>query len=308
MSITPEQIRYFITACRYQNFTKAAAELHLTQPGLSKAIRELEGQCGAPLWERKHNALTLTSAGRVFLEQALKFQDQYEQLEYTARSLGSGESLLRIGLVPMCGNTIFPALHRELQEAWPQLRLVTTEATGPTLYSLLDQKEIDLALCVTNHLPEAPYSCCVLKDSRLMLFVHKDHPLARRSEVDLKDLEDEPLVLFTDQFGQTRYLRRLFAACQIHPRILHQTTQVFTILEYIRHKAAVGFLSEEFAQDEKNLVAIPVKQIATGHVNFVWNRDLEQFPVLKQFLAFVEKRWPRQRQQDPSLLSSREAL
>ena len=208
----------------------------------------------------------------------------------------------------MCGNTIFPALHRELQEAWPQLRLVTTEATGPTLYSLLDQKEIDLALCVTNHLPEAPYSCCVLKDSRLMLFVHKDHPLARRSEVDLKDLEDEPLVLFTDQFGQTRYLRRLFAACQIHPRILHQTTQVFTILEYIRHKAAVGFLSEEFAQDEKNLVAIPVKQIATGHVNFVWNRDLEQFPVLKQFLAFVEKRWPRQRQQDPSLLSSREAL
>ena len=295
MPITPEQIRYFITACRYQNFTKAAEELHLTQPGLSKAIRELEAQCGAPLWERRHNALTLTAAGKVFLEQAQKFQEQYEQLEYTARSLGSGEALLRIGLVPMCGNTIFPALHRALQEAWPQLRIITTEATGPTL-------------CVTNHLPEAPYHCRVLKDSRLMLFVHKSHPLARRSEVDLKDLDDEPLVLFTDQFGQTQYLRRLFAACQIHPRILHQTTQVFTILEYIRHQAAVGFLSEEFAQDEKNLVAIPVKQIATGHVNFVWNRDPEQFPALKQFLAFVKKRWPRQGQQDQSRLSIREAL
>ena len=47
MSITPEQIRYFITACHYMNFTKAAEELHLTQPGLSKAIRELESQCGA---------------------------------------------------------------------------------------------------------------------------------------------------------------------------------------------------------------------------------------------------------------------
>ncbi len=304
MAITPEQIRYFITACRYQNFTKAAEELHLTQPGLSKAIRELEAQCGAPLWERRHNALTLTAAGKVFLEQAQKFQEQYEQLEYTARSLGSGEALLRIGLVPMCGNTIFPALHRALQEAWPQLRIMTTEATGPILYSLLDQKEIDLALCVTNHLPGNPYSCYVLKDSRLMLFVHKSHPLAHHSEVDLKDLDDEPLVLFTDQFGQTQYLRRLFAACQIHPRILHQTTQVFTILEYIRHQAAVGFLSEEFAQDEKNLVAIPVKQIATGHVNFVWNRDPEQFPALKQFLAFVKKRWSRQGQQDPPIFSS----
>ena len=191
MAITPEQIRYFITACRYQNFTKAAEELHLTQPGLSKAIRELEAQCGAPLWERRHNALTLTAAGKVFLEQAQKFQEQYEQLEYTARSLGSGEALLRIGLVPMCGNTIFPGLHRALQEAWPQLRIITTEATGPILYSLLDQQEIDLALCVTNHLPEAPYHCRVLKDSRLMLFVHKDHPLATRSSVDLKNLEEE---------------------------------------------------------------------------------------------------------------------
>ena len=191
----------------------------------------------------------------------------------------------------MCGNTIFPGLHRALQEAWPQLRIITTEATGPILYSLLDQQEIDLALCVTNHLPEAPYHCRVLKDSRLMLFVHKDHPLATRSSVDLKNLEDEPLVLFTDQFGQTRYLRRLFAACQVHPHVLHQTSQVFTILEYIRHQAALGFLSEEFAQDEKNLVAIPVNQIATGHVNFVWNRDPNQFPALKRFLAFVEDRY-----------------
>lgn len=289
MPITPEQIRYFITACRYQNFTKAAEELHLTQPGLSKAIRELEAQCGAPLWERRHNALTLTAAGKVFLEQAQKFQEQYEQLEYTARSLGSGEALLRIGLVPMCGNTIFPALHRALQEAWPQLRIMTTEATGPILYSLLDQKEIDLALCVTNHLPGNPYSCYVLKDSRLMLFVHKSHPLARRSEVDLKDLDDEPLVLFTDQFGQTQYLRRLFAACQIHPRILHQTTQVFTILEYIRSEGAAGFLTEEIAQQEPDLHAISVRQFRPAFITLNWNKDLHFNPAMEEFVRFVKK-------------------
>ena len=177
------------------------------------------------------------------------------------------------------------------------MRIQTTEATGPILYSLLEQHEIDVALCVTTHLPEKPYSCYVVKDSLLMLFVHKDHPLAGRTAVDLMDLAQEPLVLFKDSFGQTRYLRRLFAACQIHPPILHQTSQVFTILEYIRHQAAVGFLSEEFARDEKNLVSIPVKQIAIGHVNFVWNRNPEQFPALKRFLEFVKKRWPRQKQQ-----------
>lgn len=293
MSITPEQIRYFITACRYQNFTKAADELHLSQPGLSKAIRELETHCGTALWERHHNSLTLTPAGRVFLEQAEKFQEQYETLEETARTLGSGETLLRIGLVPMCGNTLFPGLHRAFLDAHPQIKIQTTEATGPILYSLLDQHEIDLALCVTNHLPEKPYSCYVVKDSRLMLFVHKDNPLAKLKSVDLKELEPEPLVLFKDSFGQTRYLRRLFAACRMHPRILHQTSQVFTILEYIRHNAAIGFLSEEFALDEKNLVAIPVNQIPTGHINFVWNRDPKQHPAMKKFLEFVKKKYKK---------------
>lgn len=292
MSITPEQIRYFITACHYMNFTKAAEELHLTQPGLSKAIRELESQCGAALWERHHNSLALTPAGRVFLEQARKFQDQYEQLEATARSLGSGEALLRIGLVPMCGNTIFPGLHRALQEAWPQLRIITTEATGPILYSLLDQQEIDLALCVTNHLPEAPYHCRVLKDSRLMLFVHKDHPLATRSSVDLKDLEDEPLVLFTDQFGQTRYLRRLFAACQVHPHVLHQTSQVFTILEYIRSEGAAGFLTEEIAQQEPDLHAVSVRQFRPAYITLDWNKDLHFNPAMEEFVRFVKKGLP----------------
>lgn len=292
MSITPEQIRYFITACHYMNFTKAAEELHLTQPGLSKAIRELESQCGAALWERHHNSLALTPAGRVFLEQARKFQDQYEQLEATARSLGSGEALLRIGLVPMCGNTIFPGLHRALQEAWPQLRIITTEATGPILYSLLDQQEIDLALCVTNHLPEAPYHCRVLKDSRLMLFVHKDHPLATRSSVDLKNLEDEPLVLFTDQFGQTRYLRRLFAACQVHPHVLHQTSQVFTILEYIRSEGAAGFLTEEIAQQEPDLHAVSVRQFRPAYITLDWNKDLHFNPAMEEFVRFVKKGLP----------------
>lgn len=292
MSITPDQIRYFITACHYMNFTRAAEELHLSQPGLSKAIRELETHCGTPLWERRHNALILTPAGQVFLEQARKFQKQYETLEETARSLGSGETLLRIGLVPMCGNTLFPGLHRAFLDAFPRMRIQTTEATGPILYSLLEQHEIDVALCVTTHLPEKPYSCYVVKDSLLMLFVHKYHPLAGRKAVDLMDLAQEPLVLFKDTFGQTRYLRRLFAACQIHPPILHQTSQVFTILEYIRSEGAAGFLTEEIAQQEPDLHPISVRQFRPAYITLDWNKDLHFNPAMEEFVRFVKKGLP----------------
>ena len=188
----------------------------------------------------------------------------------------------------MCGNTIFPQLHREFLAAHPHFQLRTVEDTASVLYGLLDRQELDLILCVTNHLPLPPYHCRVLKKSRLELFTAPDNPLAQKKEVSFQDLADQPLVLFPDTFGQTRYLRRLFAQARTEPQILHQTSQVFTILSYIRSGAGVGFLSEEFAQVEKELAAIPLQGVPAASINLVWLQDSRTHPALGEFLAFVK--------------------
>lgn len=285
------QIEYFITVCECGSFSRAAEKCHISQPGISKAIRELEEECGVALFQRNRNNIQITRRGRILLEHARQFQNHYRNLCQVVRTLGTGKALIRIGIATMRGNTIFPQIHGAFLKSHPQITIETVEETTKVLYELLDRQEIDFALCVTNRLPEEPNHCLLLRKSYLKLFVRQDHPLARRETVDLTELRNIPLVLFSDHFDQTAYIRHMFAQSGVHPWILHQTTQVFTILEYIRHQAALGFLSEEFAQDEKNLVAIPVNQIATGHVNFVWNRNPEQFPALKRFLVFVEDRY-----------------
>ncbi|MGN1388163.1 MAG: LysR family transcriptional regulator [Bulleidia sp.] len=290
--ITLNQIRYFVEVCRVLSFSKAAEELHISQPGISKAMKALEEECGTALFERNHSSISLTSQGELLFQNAQVFLEQYADFMMTAHSLAELGSTLRIGVVPMCGNTVFPRLHSGFANIWPDVKISTVEDTSHILYDQLDRNEIDLALCVTNRLPDQNYHCYVLKKSRLMLFVSGNHPLSGREKISLRDLADTPLVLFSDHFGQTQYIHRLFAHAGIAPKIMHQTSQVFTILEYIRSGSAAGFLSEEFAQEEPELCPVMIEEIPAGYVNLVWKKEETLNQTMKNFISYTEKVYP----------------
>lgn len=281
-------IPYFAAVCRWGTFSRAAEELHISQPAVSKAIRELEQDCGTALFVRHHSSISLTPAGRTLREGCGPYLRECEALERLAALLKNGRQSLRIGVVPMCGNTIFPQLHRNFLKQHSDVQISTVEDTASVLYGMLDEQELDLILCVTNHLPLPPYHCSVIKKSRLQLFTAPDGPLCGMRRVTFNDISGQPLVMFPDQFGQTRYIRSLFAKAHAGIRIMHQTSQVFTILSYIRSGAAVGFLSEEFAQVEKDLTAIPVQGIPAANINLVWLQDAKLHPALAQFVRFVK--------------------
>jgi DNA-binding transcriptional LysR family regulator len=226
----------FAAVCRGGTFSRAAEKLHISQPAVSKAIKELEQDCGVALFERQHSTISLTPEGRKLWEGCQRWLKESEELEKLGTSLKTGRQILRIGVVPMCGNTIFPQLHQQFLARHPDYQIRTVEDTASVLYGLLDRQELDLILCVTNHLPLAPYHCKVIKKSRLELFVARTHPLARKKFLSFQDLAGVPLVLFPDTFGQTRYIRRLFAQAQTDPQVLHQTGIHHPVLHPVRSR------------------------------------------------------------------------
>lgn len=244
------------------------------------------------LFQRNRNNIQITRRGRILLEHARQFQNHYRNLCQVVRTLGTGKALIRIGIATMRGNTIFPQIHGAFLKSHPQITIETVEETTKVLYELLDRQEIDFALCVTNRLPEEPSHCLLLRKSYLKLFVRQDHPLAQKEAVDLLELRNIPLVLFSDHFDQTAYIRRMFAQSGVHPWILHQTTQVFTILEYIRSEGAAGFLTEEIAQQEPDLHALSVRQFQPAFITLDWNKDLHFNPAMEEFVRFVKKGLP----------------
>lgn len=97
--MTLQQLQYFVTVCKYQNLTKAARELSISQPGISTSIRELETECGFALFERRPNSITLTDQGENFLREAEHLLRAYQKLKkkFEAHCRGKHDSACRCG-------------------------------------------------------------------------------------------------------------------------------------------------------------------------------------------------------------------
>ena len=283
------QLQYFITVCRHQSFTKAARELSISQPGVSSSMRELEEECGFPLFEHRPNSIRLTEQGEAFLREARHMLDHYGELTRNTQRISRGRSVLRVGVATMGAGAAFPKLRKGFYQRYPEIHLQVTEDSTESLYHQIDAGELDLALGVSITLPGEEYGYVTLGNSRLTFCVHEDNPLADKRPESLTQLGDIPIILLSDRYSQTKYLKRLFQRAGFTPHVVQHTTQVFTILQHIREDAAGGFLSEEIALSEPCISVFPLREVDLASVTLFWRKDQQTFPAMETFIRYAKK-------------------
>ena len=123
-----QQLRFFQAACKHNSITKAARELHISQPSISAAIHSLEEEFSVKLIERKYQGFELTKEGQIFLnlvEGMIKHADKVEQ---KMLSISSSHEPIRIGVSPMAGITILPELYSSFLSRHTAIQLLTEES------------------------------------------------------------------------------------------------------------------------------------------------------------------------------------
>lgn len=286
--MTLQQLQYFITVCKYQSLTKAARELSISQPGISTAIRDLENECGFPLFEHRPNSIALTGQGRDFLREAERMARAYGQLRENARLIAKGKTVLRVGVAPMGASAVFPRLRKGFHAAHPEVAFEVTEDSTEALYRQIDAGELDAAITVSIAPPSENYRFVTLEKSRLLFCVHRDHPLAGQGVESLRQLGGVPLVMLSDRNSQTKYLKRLFQAAEFTPNVIQYASQVLTILQHIRANAAAGFLSEDIAGQEGGLAGFALREVEPASVTVIWRRDVQIFPAIEEFIQYIK--------------------
>ena len=126
--MTLTQMQYFDTLCRYENYTRAAQALFVSQPTISQAIRDLEKECGVPLVCRIGNGLKITPEGEILWEQIRPILRQVRELEAGIAQDGLSRNYIRIGFSTFSGNQVFPQLCRAYHEKNPKVRILTRES------------------------------------------------------------------------------------------------------------------------------------------------------------------------------------
>ncbi|HUH90195.1 MAG TPA: LysR family transcriptional regulator, partial [Lysobacter sp.] len=139
------QLRYFVAVAQTRNFTRAAEQLHIAQPPLSRQIQQLEDELGVQLLLRNSRPLRLTDAGRVFREQALQILARVEQMKAATQRTGRNErSVLAIGFVASTLYSGMPLLVRRLRQQRPELDIQLLEMMSMDQIEALKTGRIDI--------------------------------------------------------------------------------------------------------------------------------------------------------------------
>ena len=287
MTIT--QLIYFREVCDHQGVTAAANAIHVSQPTISNAIKELEEEFNVNLFTRYNKKMILTEEGKYFYSHIGSIIDQAMELEDKMRNFGDLNKRLKIGGPPMIGTFLFPDMFSKFHKLYDDIVFEIHEHGSVKTLEMLEQNLLDLAIVIYDKTPQKRFYTLPLLETQLVYCVSKDHPKANRKSINLAELENEPLILMKSGSYQNQLLLHHFNDLGITPKVLLRTEQLYTIQQYITRQYATGFVIKEIADYSDALVGIPLDPPIPISVNLIWDINKYLHNSAVQFIQFARE-------------------
>ena len=241
-----EQLRQFLKVAETQNFTRAADEVGLSQPALSRSVARLEEELGQPVFERQTRKVVLTDAGQVLASRARQILSLVEDAK--AEISDDGESgRLRIAAIPTIAPYFLPQVLSTFSKQHPKATVVVQEDTTDNLLKRCTNGEIDLAILAL------PISVKYLEveslfKEELLLVLANDHPLVSKKQIRLSDVEPLPFVLLSEAHCLSDNIETFCRQQSFHPVSVERTSQLATVQELVSLNHGVSMIPEMAAK------------------------------------------------------------
>jgi LysR family cys regulon transcriptional activator len=261
------QFRFVQEAVRRNlNLTETARALHTSQPGVSKAIIELEEELGVEIFARHGKRLKrVTEPGQHVLKSIEMIMREVGNLkrigeQYSAQDSGT----LSIATTHTQARYVLPQPVARLREAFPKVNVSLHQGSPDQVARMLidEVAEIGIATESLDHYDELITQPCY--EWQHMLVMPTDHPLARQSHITLEELAEQPLITYHPSFTGRTKIDEAFAAKRLHPRIALEAIDSDVIKTYVRLGLGVGIVAEMALKDDgtnTDLIALPAGQL-----------------------------------------------
>ncbi|MGV3466874.1 MAG: cidABC operon transcriptional activator CidR [Heyndrickxia sp.] len=280
-----KHLQYFIEVTKYNSFSLAAEHLFITQPTISKMIKNLETELGVSLFDRSRKQLTLTDAGKVILEQAKLVDQAFHNLELQLDNLlGLKTGVIRIGLPPIFDAHFLLKFIGLFSEKYPGISFQLTEDGSKKVEEDVENNLLDVGIVVLPTNSDV-FNHFSFMEEDLNLILHPSHPLAEREQIDLVELKNESFILFNKEFVLHD---RIISSCHsvgFDPKIISKSSQWSFIEEMVSWNLGVSLLPESLCHNlEKKVKSIKVvNPTISWNLGIIWGKN--------QYLSFAAREW-----------------
>lgn len=245
-----QQFRFLREAARQKfNITNAARTLHTSQPGISKAIIDLEGELGVSIFARQgKRILGLTPPGQQVLLAAERIMQEVDNLKKLARDFaGAPSGTLRIATTHTQARYVLPRVVQGFVRKYPQVRLKLLEANPPQIAAMVSSGQADMGIATESLAESLGLKTIDIYEWQHVVVYPPGHALAKFAttpgKLALKDLARHPLITYESQFAGRSKIDAAFAAVGIEPSIVLEAIDADVIKTYVAAGLGVGIIA-----------------------------------------------------------------
>lgn len=286
-------LRQFVAVAEELHFGRAAARLHMTQPPLTMAIRKLESELGAALFERSSRSVALTPAGAALLAPAQRLLNDAQALAPLVQAAAQGQrGRVRLGFVSTVGYGDLPRWLRMFREEHPEIELSLREATLDVQLREFEAGDLDAGFII--HAPgalPAGFEALTVAREPLVLAMSSEEHLAGRARIVARDVLSLPLVIFPREIAPSLF-DAVIAFYRDHgatPQIVQEAIQMQTIVNLVSADIGVAWVPEGLMELQRSGVVYKRVRDAAPvcETSLIWRPDAAP-PVLR-FVAHAKR-------------------
>lgn len=285
-------LRYFVAVAGELNFSRAAQQLHMAQPPLSRQIRQLEDELGAELFDRRARPLRLTPAGQFFYSQTTQMLDRLAEVRAATRRIAHKDrAWFGIGFVPSTLYGLLPEVIRRFRQAHPTVEVGLSELTSLQQIDALKAGRIDVGFGRLRFDDPAITSKLVQQEA-LVAALPTGHRLTGQSRLELSDLANEPLLLYPakPRPSYADELLEMFRSRGLRPAVALEANEMQTALGLVASGVGYALVPQSVESLRREGVAyLPLADLeVVSPVIMNW-RSGDASGLVSAFHAFVEE-------------------
>lgn len=287
------QLRYFVTVADEASFTRAAARLHVAQPGISSQVRQLERELGQSLLERSSRSVRLTQVGEAVLPYARAALAAVDGARTAVAELtGLLRGRVAVGAIPSCAVFDLPGLLAGFHERHGAVEITLSEARSDVLFAGLRSGELDVAVAAySGSEPPPGIEAQVVADEPLVAAVARTDPLAQFDAVELAELRDRTFITLPPGPGIRSALDEGCAAAGFRPRIAFEVSDPAMLAELAIRGLGVALLPRSSISERPDMLhgLRLTRPDLRGCVSLTWRAGGPDGPAARAFLRYARE-------------------